>query len=92
MRKAVLLSLLTLVLASSLVDLSRGEIQFCRKRKTYDGTCGNDGGYQCVLKFLNEFGARAMPQKCICRQQGTNQQLCSCLVVCENSVPAKPNA
>ncbi|XP_048132569.1 putative defensin-like protein 244 [Rhodamnia argentea] len=93
MRKSVLLSVLALVLVSNLADLSRGDLKFCRKEKTYDGACGDDGSFQCALKFLNDFGARAMPQKCICTTQRTSQQLCNCLVVCrEEDVPAKPNA
>ncbi|KAI6706542.1 hypothetical protein NL676_009504 [Syzygium grande] len=92
MRKSVLLSVLALVLVSNLIDLSRGDLEFCRKTRTYNGTCGDDGSYQCFLKFLNEFGAKAMPQKCICRPEGTSQQPCNCLVVCQDDVPAKPDA
>ncbi|XP_030472699.1 putative defensin-like protein 244 [Syzygium oleosum] len=92
MRKSVLLSLLALVLISNLVDLSKGDLKFCRKEKMYHGACGDDGGWQCVLKFLGDFGAGAMPQKCICTTKGTSRQLCNCLVVCQDYVPAKPNA
>ncbi|KAF8028466.1 hypothetical protein BT93_E1165 [Corymbia citriodora subsp. variegata] len=92
MRKSVFLSVLVLVLVSNLVDLSKGDLKFCRKEKTYDGACGNDGSLQCALKFLNDFGARAMPQKCVCTPKGTSQQLCNCLVVSRENVLAKPNA
>ncbi|KAL3738892.1 hypothetical protein ACJRO7_020294 [Eucalyptus globulus] len=92
MKKSVILTVFALVLISGLVDLSKGDPYFCRKEKTYDGACSKDGSYQCALNFLNDLGARAMPQKCICIPKGTSQQLCNCLVVCRDNVPAKPNA
>ncbi|KAB5552837.1 hypothetical protein DKX38_010148 [Salix brachista] len=67
----------------SLFKMHAADPQWCLKKETFPGGCGERGGYQCFLDFLNKYGAGSMPKGCSCRPAGRDQRLCTCEVVCQ---------
>ncbi|KAG4399556.1 hypothetical protein AAZX31_08G248600 [Glycine max] len=68
----------------ALISHTYGEIRFCPKEMTLDGSCPlGTSGQSCFLEFLDRLGASAMPMNCSCKDDRTkNKRLCTCNVVC----------
>ncbi|KAG4925981.1 hypothetical protein JHK82_051794 [Glycine max] len=68
----------------ALLSHAYGEIRFCPKEMTLDGSCPlGTSGESCFLEFLNRLGASAMPMNCSCKDDPShNKRQCTCNVVC----------
>uniref|UniRef100_A0A6N2N6M9 Defensin-like protein n=1 Tax=Salix viminalis TaxID=40686 RepID=A0A6N2N6M9_SALVM len=83
MVKPLIFLFISWVMLAGLCSHTQADPQWCLKKETFPGGCGERGGYQCFLDFLNKYGAGGMPKGCSCRPAGRDQRLCACEVVCQ---------
>nr|KYP54439.1 Defensin-like protein 242 family [Cajanus cajan] len=78
-------TLLIVCTVLALFSHAYGEIRFCPKEMTFDGSCPlGTSGRSCFEEFLSLLGASAMPMNCSCKDNSSqHKRICKCDIVCK---------
>ncbi|OAY40592.1 hypothetical protein MANES_09G034200v8 [Manihot esculenta] len=63
---------------------------WCNTIATFpDGPCSVGGDQQCLLDFIEKYGAQSQPKNCICfpSESNSKERLCTCDIICQASPP-----
>ncbi|CAN0839899.1 Putative defensin-like protein 244 [Linum grandiflorum] len=81
MAKLTILTIFFCILFQFAVASKEDDLKWCPKTDVFAGGCGGPQQEQCLLDFLNKYGASSMPRNCRCTPSG-NKHSCTCQVVC----------